>query len=309
MPDFAMMETLNIDGPAARLTDTILGYNEQDLSDTLKQIAAEIGVSHISYIRFAPGKSADTSFMTAIVTFSVEWQSRYFTRQYGETDPVIAYGREAVLPFDWETFGDGDPAVLAFLADATKHGVGPNGVSIPIRNRIGIFSIVSFISDHSRTEWSRYKAAYMGKLQLLSCLIDSAANINFKLPSLPVKLSRREEQCLIWAARGKTYQEIADILELTFGSVKTHLDTARHKLNCMNLTHAAAYAVATGAIPAKALNPLRREEPPAERREPRFDSGQAPERPEPASVASRPRPVPIVSETMRTRASPSATPR
>ena len=65
----------------------------------------------------------------------------------------------------------------------------------------------------------------MVKLQLLSVLIDSAANIRFKLPWPSVCLSRREEQCLIWAARGKTYQEIAEILELTFGSVKTHLDS------------------------------------------------------------------------------------
>ena len=70
---------------------------------------------------------------------------------------------------------------------------------------------------------------------------------------MQTSLSRREEQCLIWAARGKTYHEIAEILELTFGSVKTHLDTARHKLHCLNLTHAAAFAIATGVIPASAL--------------------------------------------------------
>ena len=93
----------------------------------------------------------------------------------------------------------------------------------------------------------------MAKLQLLSVLIDSAANINFNPPSPDVRLSRREEQCMIWAARGKTYQEIAEILDLTFGSVKTHLDTARYKLRCMNLAHAVGVAVATGVIPAKAL--------------------------------------------------------
>ena len=93
----------------------------------------------------------------------------------------------------------------------------------------------------------------MRGLQLLSVLIDSAANINFKLPPVPVQLSIREEQCLLWAARGKTYQEIAEILGLAFGSVKTHLDGARHKLRCMNLTHAAAVAFATGVIPAQAL--------------------------------------------------------
>ena len=40
------------------------------------------------------------------------------------------------------------------------------------------------------------------------------------------------------------------ILGLAFGTVKTHLDTARHKLQCMNLTHAAAVAFATGVFPA-----------------------------------------------------------
>jgi DNA-binding CsgD family transcriptional regulator len=35
--------------------------------------------------------------------------------------------------------------------------------------------------------------------------------------------------------------------------VKTYLDTARHKLSCINLTHAVAVAIATGVIPAKVL--------------------------------------------------------
>jgi DNA-binding CsgD family transcriptional regulator len=247
------MEAIRLNASATKLTDTILGYNEKDLNDTLKAIASDIGVCHISYIRFAQDKSIDTSILTASVTYSKEWTLRYFLRQYVNTDPVIAHGRNAVLPFDWEILSDGNPSALAFFADAANHGVGRNGLSIPVRNRKGIFSLVSFSSDYSRVEWEQYKAQNMAKLQLLSCLIDSAANINFKLPTPPVKLSRREEQCLIWAARGKTYQEIGEILDLTFGSVKTHLDSARRKLHCMNLTHAAAVAVATAVIPAKAL--------------------------------------------------------
>jgi DNA-binding CsgD family transcriptional regulator len=249
----AIIETINIEASAVRLTDTILGYNEQDLSETLKEIASEIGVSHIAYLRFSPDKSSDTSLLTATVTYSRDWTQRYFVRQYVQLDPVVTYGRNAVLPFDWETLADDNPAVRAFFDDAANHGVGRNGLSIPVRNRRGIYALVSFSSDQSKREWAQYKSDNMVKLQLLSVLIDSAANINFKLPSPSVRLSRREEQCLIWAARGKTYQEIAEILELTFGSVKTHLDTARHKLHCMNLAHAVAVAVATGVIPAKAL--------------------------------------------------------
>jgi DNA-binding CsgD family transcriptional regulator len=168
-------------------------------------------------------------------------------------DPVISYGRQAVRPFDWATLPVDDPATKAFFADALNHSVGRNGLSIPLRNRRGVFAVVSFTSDLAKDEWETYKASNIKGLQLLSVLIDSAANINFKLPPLPVHLSTREEQCLLWAARGKTYQEIAEILGLAFGSVKTHLDGARHKLRCMNLTHAAAVAFATGVIPAQAL--------------------------------------------------------
>jgi DNA-binding CsgD family transcriptional regulator len=251
MLELAARETFKIGGSAVRLSDTILGFVEQDLSETLREIASEIGVSHIACLRFAPDKSSDTSQLSAIVTYSKEWQLRYFVKQYIKIDPAIAYGRTAAQPFDWEILHDGDPAVLGFLADAANHGVGRNGLSIPVRSRRGICSLISFTSDHSRAEWERYKTENAAKLQLLACLIESAANVDFKLPVAPVKLSRREEQCLIWAARGKTYQEIAEILELTFGSVKTHLDAARQKLHCVNLTHAVAVAIATGVIPAR----------------------------------------------------------
>ena len=113
--------------------------------------------------------------------------------------------------------------------------------------------MVSFTSNHSKDDWAEYKSRNMVKLHPMAVLIDSAAGINFKLTSDPVELSKREEECLIWAARGKTYHDIAGILNLSFASVKTYLDTARHKLSCINLTHAVAVAIATEVIPAKAL--------------------------------------------------------
>ena len=247
------MASITIDSAAIRLTDTILGYNEQDLEQTLKAIAADIGVLHITYLRFSPDKSSDSNLLTGISTYPIRWQTRYFEKQYILIDPVVIHGSKAVLPFDWDELASDDPVILSFFADAMTYDVGRNGLSIPVRNRRGAVSVVSFTSNHQREEWIEYKARNMIKLQLMSVLIDSAASINLKLNAAPVKLSKREEQCLIWAARGKTYQDIAEILNLSFGSVKSYLDTARHKLNCINLTHAVAVAVATGVIPAKAL--------------------------------------------------------
>ena len=136
------MASITIESAAIRLTDTILGYNEQDLEQTLKAIAADIGVSHIAYMRFAPDRSSDASLLTGTATYSFQWQTRYFLKQYVLIDPVITNGSKAVLPFDWEELPRDDPAIQAFFADALSHDVGRNGY--PFRSVIGAAFILWF---------------------------------------------------------------------------------------------------------------------------------------------------------------------
>ncbi len=96
--------------------------------------------------------------MTATVTYSREWTQRYFVKQYVHTDPVVTHGSNAVVPFDWETLANKDPAARAFFDDAANYGVGRNGLSILVRNRGGIYALVSFSGEQSRAEWAQYKS-------------------------------------------------------------------------------------------------------------------------------------------------------
>ncbi len=165
---------------ANRLTDKILGNNSDDLVDILKAVASEIGLSHVSFVRFASNRSWDVSLLLAVATYSKLWQIRYFLRRYGAIDPVIKRGSVAVLPFDWETLHSDEPATVKFFADAARHGVGRNGLSIPVRNRKNTHSLISFTSDIPKQEWGIFKQSNMTYLQQLSALIDSAAGIDFK---------------------------------------------------------------------------------------------------------------------------------
>ena len=70
----------------------------------------------------------------------------------------------------------------------------------------------------------------------------------FSAVGRPVPLSPRERECLLWAARGKTYYEIGAILGIKFGTVKTNLDIARYKFNCATLAQLTAAAVARGVF-------------------------------------------------------------
>jgi DNA-binding NarL/FixJ family response regulator len=63
-----------------------------------------------------------------------------------------------------------------------------------------------------------------------------------------VELNEREIESLTWSARGKTSDEIAQILGLTKRTVDFHLDSARSKLGVANRTQAVVKAVTGGLI-------------------------------------------------------------
>lgn len=63
-----------------------------------------------------------------------------------------------------------------------------------------------------------------------------------------IQLSRREIETLTWSARGKTSDEIAQIVGLTRRTVDFHIDSARTKLGVATRTEAVATAVAAGLI-------------------------------------------------------------
>jgi Autoinducer binding domain len=75
--------------PQLKLTYKILGHETEDLIAILKQLAPEIGVNHIAYIRMAAKKSIEGAMLTSgVVTYPKEWQQRYFTKSYSLIDPL-----------------------------------------------------------------------------------------------------------------------------------------------------------------------------------------------------------------------------
>ena len=238
---------------AGKLAELALAEETLDVPEALRGVVKDIGLKHAACLRFAINMSDDVTLLSALTTYSKDWQTRYFLRRYHTIDPVVLIGRSASHPFDWREIRNSSPEVRAFFADAGQHGVGANGITIPLRNRRDRFTLVSLSSDLAEGEWDRLTREHMANLQLVAVLIDYLADKISRLPAHQVSLSKREEQSLAWAARGKTVRETADIMDVGYGSVRTYLDAARSKLKCVNVTHAVAVAIAVGIIPPQAL--------------------------------------------------------
>ena len=71
-------------------------------------------------------------------------------------------------------------------------------------------------------------------------------NEEFDAPS--TELSPREKETLIQLSQGHSRAEVADTLGISENTLRAYIDSARHKLGAMNVTHAVAMALARGII-------------------------------------------------------------
>lgn len=78
--------------------------------------------------------------------------------------------------------------------------------------------------------------------QTAKSLINNAQSLQL------LKLTKRENECLHWAASGKTNWEIGTILGVSKRTVIFHLQNAAKKFNTSNRYHTVAYAIANGLV-------------------------------------------------------------
>lgn len=134
-------------------------------------------------------------------------------------------------------------------------------ICVPIHMPFGQIGAVSFASpDLEKDDLSDEFDKYGHVLEALSrAFIISYVKVSDQRNWIPADccLSKREVQCVSWAALGKTDREIALILSRSCATVRFHLQNAAQKLNAVNrsqtvfkasqLGYLGSVAVSTGA--------------------------------------------------------------
>ena len=214
-----------------------------DISKTLLDAKQRYGLNHIVYIGLSiPKLTVDEPYIA--VTYPQEWIEHYKRERFIEVDPVLNQGLKSILPMDWQQLEKTTRKVKQLFDDAADFKIGSQGISIPIRGRHGDLALLSLTSDLSPLEWRNFKLAYMRDFQVLAVHIHQSVLRANDAEIEETPLSRRELECLYWAACGKTADEIALILKLTRRGVRFHLSNVIFKLNVVNVTQAAAKASA-----------------------------------------------------------------
>lgn len=216
---------------------------DDDVTEEILRLIAELyGMSHVAYLGLQlPMKEQKLPLVQ--VTYPASWVDRYVEKGYVKVDPVINTAMKSLLPTDWASLKSESKLVKQLFGEAKEFGVGAQGLTFSIRGAHGeraLFSIVGNFSDH---EWAAFKRENLPHFNVLAFHVHSLIIKKIGGAIQDVKLSPREIECLKWASQGKTFEDIGDILSISTSTVKMYLDAARHKLNCLNITHAVVRAI------------------------------------------------------------------
>lgn len=213
--------------------------DETDLQRAMAKLLVAFEVSRFAYLSFIPSIGARPRYIS---NYPTVWTSHYLQEHYQEVDPVILYAGRCDTPFSWGRslgLGDRSEAKIRFFDEAAEFGI-CSGLTIPIQDRRGGKAALTFAADEDCPALMRLVDRYAHAFQLV------ATNYHIQVRRIcsqeniidGVILTRRELECLQWAARGKSAWETGEILGITRRTVAFHLDNTRAKLGVRTVAQA-----------------------------------------------------------------------
>lgn len=181
--------------------------------------------------------------------WSAEWASHYTASGYYKDDPVAAYCRRCISPFDWSEApycGEQNPRAAEIMQTAAEEFGLKKGFLVPILRSSGFHACVTMAGESPDYESDAKRAIHMLSLfahARVTLLLDGARDTD-----VYESLTEREKEVLTWIAAGKSSWDIAHILNITERTVNWTIGRAMRKLDAVNRTQAVVNAIRTGAI-------------------------------------------------------------
>lgn len=245
MNDFSRDVTSLALPTGARISTNLQG--DDDLRHVFDQVTDAYGFEGY-LVMLVPGRETHTLSEAVVMT---NW-SKKLLRSYDSAcmlsgSPVIEKLRRSTVPFTYDAQTDNrrreDGKTEAAVELFEQAGL-TRGVYIPVhdvhgnRGAVGFGGVRDIVNPKEMTELT-FLSGY---------LFSRLCEIRGKRGRKSGPLSRREIECLHWAAAGKTTTEMARILELSEYTVNHYLSRATRKLDSVNRVQTIAKALRAGLI-------------------------------------------------------------
>jgi DNA-binding CsgD family transcriptional regulator len=230
------------------LGDSILTASSiDDLHEALARAAGDMGFDRFA-LSLEIGCGADSSASLLVHDYPASWADVYIGFNLAATDPVRRAAERSVLGFGWQNILDLVPMTdieRTTFETGRRHGLA-DGFTVPRHLPGDVIGSCSFVTGLGK---SLPQAMLIVAEMLGAMAIASARRLSgwAGRPGHP-KLTDRQRDCVLWAARGKTDWEISRILGISHETVIQHLKDARERYDTHKRASLILYALYDGLI-------------------------------------------------------------
>lgn len=171
-----------------------------------------------------------------------EWANRYLEKEYYNFDDVVKSTFNQIKPYIWND-KNRDKINQKIFSEAGEFGI-VSGITIPIYVEGFYPSTVNISSDQKSIAPVIYHALHLIAIHYH----DKILKIHNVDSTKRVVLTNRQRQCLQWAAAGKSYNDIGDILSISSRTVQYHISKTMVKFGVVSHEQAIAKATSMGLI-------------------------------------------------------------
>lgn len=223
----------------------------QDIHNVANRYKEQLGFNHFFYGALLPASFAKPTLLI-ITDQPDDWREHYQQQDYLPIDPTAQHCINKVTPLLWSEL-DGlrnhNKQVKKLFSEAEDFGV-RTGVSIPLHSYGAEAAMLSLTVEQDNQKVNKHLNRTLPETNLLACYLHEALmrHLGQHKSGEDNPLTKREQECLLWATEGKTAWEISKILNISERTANFHINNVLKKLNVSNKQHAIAKAIAMGLI-------------------------------------------------------------
>jgi DNA-binding CsgD family transcriptional regulator len=189
-------------------------------------------------------------------SYPEDWMTYYNSRGYEQVDPVIHQALKSKKPFFWDDLSaDAElPTEALRILNQGKEAGLHDGIAFSLSGIAGEVAGVGLARSESSEEPRNFE--FLARAYLLGTFFHETYRdmlIRQRTELSPV--TDRECDVLLWAAEGKTDQEIAIILGISFHTVRFHWRRIFARLDVNGRNYAITKAIRLGLIAPEIIRP------------------------------------------------------
>lgn len=232
------------------ITRTNNASNPSDVFELYKNALNNFGFDKICYSLLNDHPSLGLKAGHGLMAnYEDDWMNHYLSNSYHISDPVPQFCFNQIAPFTWdneELTNLQTPQQKQIMREAREAHLN-DGIAVPIHGIGGELSGMGIASSTGGVDKSNHA---LSLIKLYSFQFHNVYAEFHKTTSQfkHIHLTQREKEILLWAAEGKSDTVIADIIGISYPTVRFHMNNIFKKLDANDKVLAVVKAIRHGLI-------------------------------------------------------------